>query len=165
MHLILLIIFGLLGGILGHRLNIPAGGMIGAILAVMIYKQSTQTIIVLPAKFEILAQILIGISIGAGFTHDFFIRLKSVFFPAIFTILLLLLFCVFLAIILKKITGLDIVTSLLATTPGGLTEMSSFSLVFKAETVVVLTIHLFRILAISVLIPVAVYISGYWGGK
>ncbi len=152
---------GLAGGVVGHKLNLPAGGMLGAIIAVALFKQlniaAAQT---LPVNFALFAQVVIGISIGASFSSGFFRELKTMAVPAFTVVLSLLMFSALLAFILTKTTDIDLVTLMLAVAPGGLTEMGAFSLAFKAQTAVVLTVHLLRILAITVAVPLAMYFIG-----
>ncbi len=154
MGVVYLIGVGLIGGITGHKLHIPAGGMVGAIIAIILYKQiSSEQALSLPPGFVLFSQIAIGIAIGASFTSDFFKQLKAVMLPACIAVFLLLSLSGLIAFLLKHFTGLDTATAILSMVPGGLTEMGSFALAFDAKTTVVLTIHLLRILAITVLVP------------
>lgn len=154
MGVVYLIGVGLIGGITGHKLHIPAGGMVGAIIAIIIFKYlNSEQALSLPSGFVLFSQIAIGIAIGASFTSDFFQQLRAVMLPAFIAVFLLLSISGLIAFLLKRFTDLDTATVLLSMVPGGLTEMGSFALAFNAKGTVVLTIHLLRILAITVLVP------------
>lgn len=155
-----LFIVGMAGGFLGHRLHLPAGGMIGAIIAIIIYKLfPTEQLITIPSNYVVLSQIMIGIAIGANFTPNFFTDLKTIMLPAVIAVFLLLFLSGLVAVLLKRFTNLDLATVILSVVPGGLTEMGSFALTFNAQTTVVLTIHLLRILCITILVPLVLMIA------
>jgi len=154
-----LVLVGIAGGLIGYKLNLPAGGMIGAIFAVIIYKNlDTQSLLNLPVSFILFSQILIGITIGAGFSPDFLSQLKKLAGPAFLALFLMIVFTLLIILFLRFTTDLDIVSIILAASPGGLTEMGAFSIAFNAKPHVVLTIHLLRILAITIIIPLVIAI-------
>jgi membrane AbrB-like protein len=154
-----LFIAGVVGGLAGHRLHLPAGAMVGAIVAIIIYKLlNAEQTLTIPANV-ILSQIMVGIAIGANFTPNFCNDLKAIMVPAVLSVFLLLTLSGLIAFFLKRYTDLDIATVILSMVPGGLSEMGSFALTFNAKTSVVLTIHLLRILCITLLVPLVMMIA------
>ncbi len=110
-NLILILLLGCLGGIIGEKLNIPAGSLVGAMILVGIYNVFTSNAVV-PKELAFLSQVVIGSAIGLNFTPDIFRLLSKLVIPSLIVVTGLLLMSVVLGLILHKFTGLDIATSL-----------------------------------------------------
>ncbi len=162
MELLQLIIVGTVGGILGLKSPLPAGGIIGALIFVIIFKAIRPVgVIELPPVAMSVAQIFVGIMVGISFTKEFFLQVKSSFIPIVSIVLLLILFTLVLAFLLTKFTDMSAVTAVLSTAPGGIAEVTVLSLLYKANTPLILVFHLARLLAVILLLPFIVrWIAG-----
>ncbi len=141
-----------IGGIVGIKLKIPAGALIGAMISVAIYNIYTG-IGVIPSQFKIGAQILVGGMIGLNFSMDTVYQLKKLIVPAIILVVGLTLFSIALGYIISKFTGLDLVTSLFSCSPGGLADMTLISEAYGAQTPKVALLHLMRLITVVTVIP------------
>lgn len=149
------LIVAFIGGWAGIRLRVPAGGMIGSLIAVAIYNYFSQ-MGYMPSNLKIVGQIIIGGTIGMNFTKSSLAEIKQVFLPAIGSVFLLLTVGMIIGYVLHKVTGIDLITAFLGTSPGGLTDMTILAAAFEADTIVVSSIHLVRIFTVIFLMPIFV---------
>ena len=61
---------GLLGGLLGAKLKIPAGVLIGAMLAVICFKIVMKVHLEVPKGLIFVLQVVVGIGVGAAFQPE-----------------------------------------------------------------------------------------------
>jgi len=146
-----------IGGWAGIRFRVPAGAMIGSLVAVAIYNYFSQ-MGYMPANLKIIGQIIIGGTIGMNFNKSSLAEMKQVFLPAIASVFILLTVGMIAGYVLHKVTGIDLVTALLGTSPGGLTDMSILAASYEADTITVSSIHLIRIFSVIFLMPIIVRI-------
>ncbi|MCH5583941.1 AbrB family transcriptional regulator [Shimazuella sp. AN120528] len=155
-----LLMFGLawIGGKYGRKVYLPAPWLFGSMLTVAtVVSMSTflhfHFVIWYPLWFSILAQVLIGISIGSKIKKGMFYGIKK---PALigsilsFCFVLLMSLCSFL---LSKVTGIPIATALLAFAPGGVAEMASTSLAVHADVMFVVSAQIMRLVVSLLLLP------------
>jgi membrane AbrB-like protein len=151
-RLVITLLIGSAGGLLGYFLRIPAGAMIGAMLAVGIYNclgfQSH-----IPAGFRTAAQILLGCTLGLSITRQTLHDMRLIIGPALIVVFSALLFCFVLGFILHKFFGLDWATAFLGSSPGGMTELSALAMDMGADGPKVAFLQLIRMLSIVVFLP------------
>lgn len=140
------------GGYGGILLKIPAGALIGAMFAVGAFNMYTGKGKI-PGSFKTLSQIAVGGIIGLNFTVETLGSLKYLIAPALLLVLGLMLYCIFLGFIIHKLTGLDLITSLFSTSPGGLADTSIISDAYGADTPKVAMLHLVRLITVISLLP------------
>lgn len=143
------------GGIVGMKLKIPAGAMIGAMIAVAAYhiwcgKGE------IPANFKIAAQIIVGGMLGLNFSMDTLYGLKEMALPAIVMLIGLMVLSVILGIVVAKTTGMDLITALFSSAPGGITEMTLASEAYGADTPKVAILHLMRLISVITILPIVI---------
>ncbi|MDY0236955.1 MAG: AbrB family transcriptional regulator [Gudongella sp.] len=143
------------GGLVGIKLKIPAGALVFSMLAVAIYNIYTANAFI-PYNFRVMAQIVVGGMIGLRFTKETMVEIKEILIPSIVIILVLTVFSLFLAFVLHKTTGMDIVTALFSTAPGGLTDMSLISDSYGADSPKVAVIHTLRIVLVVTFVPIII---------
>lgn len=107
----------------------------------------------------------IGGTIGMNFTKSSLAEMKQVFFPAVTSVLILLTVGVIAGYILHKVAGIDLITALLGTSPGGLTDMTILAAAFEADTIIVSSIHLVRLFSVILLMPIFVRIISTYINK
>lgn len=154
MALKLLYTFGIafVGGFIGIKLKIPAGALLGAMAAVAIYNiYSSQAYI--PSNIKIAAQIIIGGTIGLGFTMETVNGLKSLILPTFILAGGLAVFCSILGIIIHKTTGMDLMTALFSSTPGGLTNITTVAEAYGADIAIVGLLATIRVVTVVTIFP------------
>ena len=146
---------GVLGGLLGYKLKIPAGGLIGAMVFVAAYNMWTGKGY-MPVSLKLIAQIIVGCMIGLNFTPDAIGGLKGLAVPALMLVGGLLTFSLGLGFFILKMTGLDLVTALFSCSPGGLTDMTLIADAYGAETHKVAVMHLMRLVTVITVLPLLI---------
>lgn len=142
----------LIGGYAGIRLKIPAGAFIGAMFSVAVFNICTDKGYI-PSNFKSVAQIVIGGIIGLNFTADTIRGLKELIAPALILSFGLMVSSVFLGFVISKATGLDMMTALFSSAPGGLADMTIISDAYGAETPKVALLHLVRLITVFSVLP------------
>lgn len=149
------ILIGFIGGFIGLTMSIPAGEMIGAFIFVAFFNIFVFRLS-MPEKIKRGIQILIGAVVGSGMTMDNVLGLKNLIVPAVMVAIFLLTIGIFIGFLLNKIWNIDINTALVATSPGGLTEMSLIASDVGADVSVVTSLHFARILAVIIIYPIII---------
>jgi uncharacterized membrane protein AbrB (regulator of aidB expression) len=80
---------GSVGGLLGSRLKITGGTILGAMLAVIIYRVWADKPWPLPKEYSLVVQILIGVMAGSSYTPEIGRLLLKIAFPIIVSTLVL----------------------------------------------------------------------------
>lgn len=145
-------IIALIGGFLGKRLHLPAPFLIGSLFMVAIYNCLTLEA-TLPPYSKTITQLLAGIFVGTRITRNDLGLLRQTIKPALFNVLSLICFSLFLAIILAKTADIDFITAAFSTAPGGITNMSLIAMDLNADTSVVSILQLVRLLSVLGIFP------------
>lgn len=152
MNIILTLIAAVIGGFIGLRLRIPAGALIGSIIASAIFNIITAKGF-LPLNFRLAAQMVVGGYIGLSFSRNSLIQIKENIVPLVIMVASLFVFSILLGLLLYKITNIDLITALLGSAPGGLTEMAIIADSYGADISTVATMHLIRIMSVVIFLP------------
>ena len=140
------------GGLIGLKLKIPAGALIGAMIAVSaynIYSGNAQ----IPGSLKIAAQIILGGIIGLSMNMEAVKGLKDLLVPALILVAVLFVFSVAAGFIIAKVTGVDLYTALFSCSPGGLSEMAVIADSYGADISKVVLVHLIRIMSVILFFP------------
>jgi membrane AbrB-like protein len=146
-----LLALGAVGAIVASRFTIPAPFLLGPMLLTSIVSLCTALSKGSPSLAGVIvnmAQILIGISIGGEFKRESVVHFRKLFFSGFVHALLLSIMSISLAVVLSYTTGIDLVTSILATAPGGIAEMTLTALAIGSDPLLVTGFQLFRVLFI-----------------
>ena len=141
------------GGFTGYKLGLPAGTFMGAMAAGALYNIFTGNASI-PPQMKVFAQILLGGIIGTGLSMPVLKGFRELIIPVAIFVALLFLFSIVSALIIAKVTGMDLVTALFSCSPGGLSEMTIVADFYKGHMPTVAIIHLSRILSVVVFYPV-----------
>ncbi len=164
----LVLAVAVVGGLIGLRLKLPAGAMLGAMIAVAIFTVVTD-LQVIPPWFKVCAQMVSGGYIGTTMTRESLHQMKKVAPAIVFLLLGMLVINVTVAFILHLTSPLDLVTCLFATAPGGMTDMTIISDDMGANSPIVSVFQVCRMsLAIStfpLIIPRLCGIEGAGGRR
>ena len=154
-------VVGTIGGLIGCKLKFPASTLIGACAAVIAFNLLWRQDIQLPKYFNTIAQILIGVMVGASFTPEVFKNIGHVAFMAFGTTLVLTISGLGLAAFFTWTGMADPATAFLATNPGGLSFLVPVSVEIGADTSVVFICHAVRLLAVLASTPILLIIIKY----
>lgn len=148
-------LLALIGGLIGYKTKIPAGALLGAMVFV-----GTVNVIgfkpELPKSFNIIAQIILGGFLGLAVTKEVAIGLKNYIIPSLLVVVLLAVFGIITGVIISKITGTELYTSLFGSVPGGMQEMIVLSESYDVNHPVVVVFQTVRRVLIVILYPIMV---------
>lgn len=154
-HLMFFLAVAIGGGLLGIRLRLPAGAMIGTMAAVIIFNLTFRYMSV-PQETSKVIQLLSGVLIGVKIKRKDLLALKEILVPAIVMIVGMLLLSLGVGFSIHRFSGLDLSTSLFASAPGGLTDMAIIAEDLGADGAKVAVLHLVRLLSIIGFFPVLI---------
>lgn len=144
-----------IGGLIGIKLKIPAGALIGSMIFVAIYQIGWERGVI-PVNFKLVAQMIVGGMIGLNFTRSSLDGLKELWIPALILIGGLTVSWMVLGFLIAKLTGLELVTALFSSAPGGLADMTLMAEAYGAEISKVALLHLVRMLVVVTVLPLII---------
>lgn len=142
----------LIGGVIAVRCKVPAGAMVGAMIAVAVFNVATGTAY-FPTNAKIMTQIVSGLFIGCKITRREVLSLKRALKPAVMNVVLILCACLVMGVVLYFFTDYSLATCTFASAPGSLVDMAIISIDMGADTSVVSVLQLVRLLSILGLFP------------
>lgn len=168
----LLLAGGLAGAALLTWLHVPAGALMGSVAGSMAVNGVADAImrrrdaagdgaarVRLPRAIRIVGQVLLGVLAGARLGPDTLQTLLVSAVPVVAVVVLLLALSFLLARYLFSRHGVDPLTAVMATAPGGISELASVAEQRGAAMHVVLAIHLFRVLlVVLVVLPIVLLV-------
>ena len=144
---------GILAGLAGQRLRVPAGAFLVPFAVASMLNSSGAVTIVLPQWLLALAFTLLGWKIGLGFTRAILVHARRALLPTVASILALIGFSGLLAGLLVLLLGLDPLTAYLATSPGGLDSIAVIAASAKVDVAFVMTLQTARLILITLIGP------------
>lgn len=151
-RLILTVVAALVGGLLFKKIGVSGGALIGSMVFVAFLGIGTGKAF-FPPKARTIIQIFAGAYIGAQIQSSSFQTMKTIIVPLIILCIGLLIFAVLIACMLSKVSGLDIISCMLMSTPGGLSEMCLLAEEFNCDTPKVVVMHTTRMVMVISLFP------------
>ncbi len=152
-YLVLLHLAGGVGYLLIKRLHIPAGALIGSLLAAMVFNALYPAIPTYPKELRLGIQILSGMVIGARFTQEDIKTLKTMVLPVIILVVMLLTINLAFAYLMSSLTTLSFMTSFFACAPGGVSDLALVATDFGASMEHVALLQLFRLVSVILIFP------------
>ena len=139
-------------GLLLHALGVSAGAMIGAMIGSAAYcilrgKQKY------PAALKTALQLCSGAYIGCRIDHATILGFGDLLLPLLIMLLGILAFTFMTSSLMCRLSRLSRSTAMLASTPGGIQEMSLLSEELGADTPSVAVLHTARIVFVILLFP------------
>ena len=113
-------VLGLVGIWVGTRFRLPSGALIGSIIVGMVVGVLGWGPITFPPVILAAAYLLLGARIGSRFDPVVLRRLRDLLPWVLGFILLMTVLSAGLGWVLAEVTGIDLITALLATSPGGM---------------------------------------------
>lgn len=142
-----------IGGYLGMRSGLPAGAMLFSIIGCGVLNLATGRTY-LPSKGKEVLQIAAGALIGYNITLDALVGLKNFYFPMLLVLAGYFISCLLIAGAAHVFGGLDLMTAILASIPGGAAEISLVADDYGANATQVAFIQIVRSISIIVLYPI-----------
>jgi uncharacterized protein len=146
------VVAALVGAWVFERLKVPAGALIGAMVAVAAVNLVGSTTLPFPNWARFLSFAALGWLLGQGFTRDTLVALRDAAVP-ILTIVGILLSATVLMTLALRALGVDMATSILASSPGGIAQMGAIAVDMGANASMVVTAHLIRVVSVVVFAP------------
>ena len=143
---------GLAGGLLFHALGVPSGAMIGAMLGAMALTFSGHRV-QLPKGFRNVTQTFSGAIIGSGMGMAEVLGLREVALPALLLVAALACINLIVGFSVARFGKLDLTTSLFASAPGGVSDMSIIASELGADAAQVAAMQTLRMILVVALFP------------
>jgi len=154
-------VLGLAGGLIGAKLRMPAGTLVGAMLAIVFFKMFTKLDWEVPKNFTFFLQVLLGIAVGASFQPAMIHVMKKIALPVVISCLVLVVTGALLAIIFTRLGILDMGTAYLGTSPGAMSALIALALDSPAQPLLVVCFHFIRVIFVLLTVPLIFkWISG-----
>lgn len=144
---------GLLGGLAGSKLKIPAGSLIVAMLAIIVFKLVTKIHWEIPKGFSFLLQVFLGIMVGASFQPAMLPILKKAFLPILASTITLVGTGMLLAIIFTRLEILNFPAAYLGTSPGAMSALIVLAFESQTSATLVVCFHFFRVVFVILTAP------------
>ncbi|UCD32048.1 MAG: AbrB family transcriptional regulator [Desulfobacterales bacterium] len=144
---------GALGGFCGSKLKIPAGTLVGAMLAVILTKMVLKSYWEMPKEFTFVIQILLGVMVGATYNPSIIKTLGKIALPVVSSTIVLIVAGIILSLIFTKLGLLDIGTAYLGTSPGAMSALIPLAFDSQADATLIVCFHFFRVVFIVLTAP------------
>jgi membrane AbrB-like protein len=145
------------GALAARRLRVPAPTLLGPmILSAAVVLAVPEGRFTVPPLARESAFALIGLQVGLRFTLGTVRAVGRLIVPVLASVLALMAACFVLAILLDAVTSVDLLTSYLATTPGGLYAVLAVGFGAGANTTFVLGVQTLRVLVMVLVAPIVV---------
>jgi membrane AbrB-like protein len=148
-----LLVVGGVGAWIGTQIGIPAGVVIGALVASGVYRIVGGEPGPWRERYGQMGRLLLGTVIGAAFGSDVVAPLKAALLPMIVLVVVIVGVGLFLGWALGRFTTLDTATGLISSMPGGLPAMAAIADESDADVTVVMAIHFSRLVTILLVVP------------
>jgi hypothetical protein len=142
---------GTAGALVLTALHVPAGGIIGAVLG-SAAMSGVRGIPASPKAARVAGLVLLGAAAGLRLDATTVSQLRAMAVPLAVAVLSLLAGHILLAAMLRRWFGLDTITAILATAPGGVSEIASIADEVGARVGVVTAIHVVRVIIVVVVV-------------
>lgn len=153
---LVLLAVGIAGALVGEASGLPAGIIIGALVASGLYVLAGGRAEPWRGRYGRVGRLLLGTMVGAAFGPDVIGPLKATLWPATVMIAVIIGIGLVMGLILSRLTRLDWPTAVISALPGGLPAMAAMAEDVEADAIVVATIHFLRLIAILVTIPIII---------
>ena len=141
------------GGILAIRMKIPLGGIIGALVFVVILNLWSDGHAVFYSPLKVAMQITIGAISGSRVGRDELKSMRRLVLPALIIYILYFLFAFLFGMLIYRCSSLDAITALLMACPGGASDIALIAEDFGANIAYTGILHVIRVIFCCVALP------------
>ena len=140
------------GGLLCNYISIPAGALVGGMLAASalgVWKEKA----FVPNKLRPTIQALAGAYVGLKLDSNSLQLLSTLILPAVIMTIMLIGFAFLIAYVMHKVTHMEFGACLLASCPAGVQEMALLSEELGYDTPKIAVMHTFRLFLVILTFP------------
>ena len=164
---VLLCLAGIAGAFAARTVRLANPFFVGSLGGATLAAAFSLPITAYPYPVLVLAQVFLGVWLGAVFDRDLFRRAQGFIPGAIFAAILLILLCLGMGLLLSWLTGQSWQVMILSTAPGSVTEMALTAKILQEGLAIVTAFHVIRIFIIlpfaSSIIAVTARLADRWG--
>lgn len=144
------------------KMKLPSAALLAPILGTAGLTLSGVHAPPLPAAVIAIAQICVGIRMGMPIRMDTLMNNKRVLFYSFLSILMVIALLLVFDYLLAGLTGIDVVSAVISTAPGGITEMGLTAMMVHADLSTVIAFQLFRLMFVLI---IAIPALRWWVGR
>ncbi len=156
LRLAALLAAGLVVGYLAEHYKVPAGDFLAGMIVAAALNPTVLHLADLPESWKLFAQWVVGAATGAAVTRETLKHFKPYAVAGGLMTAFLIATGLALGWLLSAISGLDLLTCMLGTSPGGATNLVILASELGADAQLVSAMHVSRIVIIMLLLPVLV---------
>jgi membrane AbrB-like protein len=149
---VLTVIIAFAGGYVLERTGIPAGYMVGSVVACAIFNIASGKGCI-PNSWRFYIQSITGAIIGCTMTQESLKLLGQLALPIVLMVIGMIVSTYVFAAIMARVSELDFQTSLLCLTPGGIQETSLLADDLGCDTMSVVVMHTIRLVIVICIFP------------
>jgi uncharacterized protein len=153
-----------LAGLAARRVGLSNPFFVGSLAGAAGAAALSLPVTALPFPLLVLAQLFLGVWLGAVFDRNLIRQSRSFIPAALLCTALMMLLCAALGFALLPFTGLSWQVLILATAPGSVTEMALTAKILQEGVAVVTAFHLVRIFLILPFAPLIARTAARWTG-
>lgn len=152
MKLFSTIFVAIIGVYLAKQIKIPAYAMVGPIISVMILNVSTDKAY-FPSYVKVATQTITGAYIGTKIERKDLPGFKQLLLPIFVMMIGMICMTFTIGLSMHYIFKVPLVTALLASTPGGITDITLIGYDFDADVAIIALMHSLRIIFVLTIFP------------
>ena len=151
-HIFLTILWGTIGGLTARRFRLPAAALTGSLITVIIWSLIFQNGS-MPTDMKVWLQIFSGMLIGSRIKKSDIGDIYKLILPIILLFFGMLAMNLIFGTLMHLLGGLDLVTALLSSAPGGMQDMALIADDMGGNSIIVSLTQLTRIIFILAFFP------------
>lgn len=152
-HLLLLGVVGAAGALVSRLLRLPGGFMLGPLIVMGLVQVSGLVHVSVPSGPILVAEVVLGSSIGAQFAGTTWAELRRGFLLSLISTMAMLALSAIFGLAVGFLTGLPLAALFLAYSPGGMSGISLIALALHIEPAFVTLHNMLRVLIILIAGP------------
>ena len=151
------LVVGTVGAFIARDLGLPGGAFIGAILFTAIGRLLNVPLSRPPSWARSGGRVALGLTIGVAVTAETLRTIARAQLPVMVIIFGLMFLGLGTAVVISRLTHMPLPTALCGASPGALSAMVALADDLGGEGPVVASMHLVRLLSVTLLMPVIIY--------
>lgn len=144
-------------GLIGYILKVPAGTMTFSMAAVGAFNIICDKGY-MPLNLRRLTQMFAGALIGSRVTYADVIELKGILVPALILLIGIIAVNLFIGFLINRTSSLELITSLLASAPGGLSDIAIIAKELGGDAPKIAVLHSVRVITVIGIFPILIKI-------
>lgn len=163
---ILLAAAGTVGALVARAVRLSNPFFVGALAGTILMAAFDLPVTALPYPVLVLAQVFLGVWLGAAFDRNIVRRARGFISVGIIAAFMMAFLCAILGLVLAYLTGVSWQVMVLATAPGSATEMALTAKILNEGLAIVTAFHVLRIFIILPFAPLIIgmtaKVASYW---